>query len=249
MATITKILETTIAAGGTTATFTDAEIPNSLLRIHSTNPNIYPMLQTLSGNTVTVTYEEQETELGVALEIVKSGLVVYNGLDSTSTDDALSAAQGKALSDSINTLEGVVEGLVIPSDLSDLDDVDIDEPSDGQLLKWDGVNQKWVNFTSSSVSLPVIDFTSDLIYDSGNITSNYSTFSKTVDSDCWALFTVIGGGSGSTAVIYINGGPGVCGNDNTKNIAFTPFYVKTGDVITVRNVTNASYRIRLYPSR
>ena len=59
MATITKILETTIAAGGTTATFTDAEIPNSLLRIHSTDPNIYPLMQTLSGNTVTVTYEEQ----------------------------------------------------------------------------------------------------------------------------------------------------------------------------------------------
>ena len=249
MATITKILETTIAAGGTTATFTDAEKTNSLLRIHSTDPNIYPLMQTLSGNTVTVTYEEQEAALGVALEIVKSGLVVYDGLDSTSTDNALSAAQGKALSESISTLEGVVEALDIPSDLSDLDDVDIDEPSDGQLLKWDGVNQKWVNFTSSSVSLPVIDFTADAIYDSGNITSNYASFSKTVDSDCWAIFTITGTGSGTTAVIYINGGPGVCGNDNNRLLSFTPFYVKTGDVITLRNVTNASYRVRFYPSR
>lgn len=249
MATITKILETTIAAGGTTATFTDSEIPNSLLRIHSTDPNIYPIVQTLSGNTVTVTYEEQEAALGVALEIVKSGLVVYDGLDSTSTDSALSAAQGKALSESISTLESVVEGLNIPSDLSDLEDVDIEEPSDGQLLKWDGVNQKWVNFTSSSVSLPVIDFTADPIYDSGNITSNYSSFTKTADSDCWAIFTITGIASGLTAVIYVNGGPGACGNDNNRLIAFPPFYIKSGDVITLRNVTNATYRIRFFPSR
>ena len=55
--TVTKILETTILSGRNTAIFTDADIPNSLIRVYATNSNIYPQSVVLSGNTLTITYE------------------------------------------------------------------------------------------------------------------------------------------------------------------------------------------------
>lgn len=156
MALVTKILETTLAAGATSVTFNDADIPNSLIRVFATNSNIYPLNISLSGNILTVTYEAQGSSMGVALELVKQGLEVVDNVTSTAADKALSANQGKLLKDDINTVSGdlsdlsnTVAGLVIPDEITDLSDVDVTSIQDGQVLAWDDVSQKFVNVNQS----------------------------------------------------------------------------------------------------
>lgn len=151
---VRKILETTIASGATTATFTDSDIPNSLIRVYSTNSNIYPQNISLSGNVLTVTYETLSSSMGVALEIVKQGLEIIDNLTSTDTDKALSANQGKSLKDSLDnvsndllTLSNTVEGLVIPDEITDLSDVDVTSIQDGQILAWNSLTEKFENIT------------------------------------------------------------------------------------------------------
>lgn len=154
MALVRKILETTIASGGTTATFTDADIPNSLIRIYSTDSNKYPQNISLTGNVLTVTYETVSSALGVALEIVKQGLTVTDSLLSTAADEALSANQGYVLSGMIGTVSGnldilteTVNNLNIPDEITDLNDIDISSIQDGQILAWDANSSKFVNIT------------------------------------------------------------------------------------------------------
>ena len=149
MALVRKILETTIPSGGTTAIFTDSDIPNSLIRVYSTNNNIYPQSMILSGNTLTVTYEETSGEMGVALELVKQGLTIIDDLTSTDSTAALSAAKGKSLKDSLDTLSSTVSGLDIPENITDLDDVNVTSISDGQVLAWDDDSSKFVNVNQS----------------------------------------------------------------------------------------------------
>lgn len=178
MALVRKILETTISSGGTTATFTDSDIPNSLIRVYSTDSNIYPQTVSLTGNTLTVTYEAVSSSLGVAVEIVKQGLTINDTLTSTATDEALSANQGKALKDLIDNLgvpsltelsdveiTSLADGdiiqydsdtskfintpLTISTNLTDLDDVDVTSIQDGQVLAWDSNTSKFVNVNQS----------------------------------------------------------------------------------------------------
>lgn len=144
MALVSKILESTLTAGATTVTFTDSDLPNSLIRVFSTNANIYPSQISLSGTTLTVRYEEQSTSIGVAVEMIKSGLTVYDDLDSTSSEYALSAAQGKALNDDIGSLASSTSeafsdayDYIGSMEISDLSDVDFDSPSQGQVLGFD----------------------------------------------------------------------------------------------------------------
>lgn len=143
MALITKILEATLTAGQTSVIFTDTAIPNSLLRVFSSNSDLIPTSRTISGNSLTVTYPAQETNIGVALEITKSGLELVDNLTSTDTDKALSANQGKVLKDAIDTLP------TPPEDITDLSDVLITDIEDGQVLAWDDVEQKFVNVDQS----------------------------------------------------------------------------------------------------
>lgn len=145
MAVVTKILEQTLTAGQTAVVFTDTDIPNSLIRVFSSNSDVIPVSRILSGNSLTVTYEAQNYNMDVALEIVKQGLDIVDNLTSTDTDKALSAKQGKALKDSLDTLSTTVAGLVIPEDITDLNDVEITDIEDGQILAWDDVEQKFVN--------------------------------------------------------------------------------------------------------
>ena len=159
MALVTKILETTLAAGATSVTFNDADIPNSLIRVFATNSNIYPLNISLSGNILTVTYEAQGSSMGVALEISKQGLEIVDGVSSTAADKALSANQGKLLNDDITTVSGdlsdlstTVAGLVIPDEITDLSDVNVTSIQDGQVLAWDDVSQKFVNVNQSGGS-------------------------------------------------------------------------------------------------
>lgn len=141
MALVRKILEATIPSGGSSATFTDSDIPNSLIRVYSTNSNIYPQNISLAGNTLTVTYEQVTSALDVAVELVKQGLEIDDNLDSDNTDTALSAKQGKVLKGLIDAIPAGI------TELSDLDDVEITDIEDGQVLAWDGT--QFVNVDQS----------------------------------------------------------------------------------------------------
>lgn len=266
--TITKILEQTLTAGDTSVQFTDSDIPNSLIRVFCNDPDLIYTSMSLINNTITVTYPAQTVTKYIALEIVKDGLTI---IDNVTTDDAtkaLSAAQGKALNDKIDvlkvqdldnvTITSVSDGDILvyssgswinvagKNNITDMNDVEVTSLSDGQLLYWDNDEQKFVNRTPS-FSFFTPDF-SDQIYDSGNITSNYSSYSYTVLSDSWLKANILGAGTGTTAVVYINE-VAALGNDNNRLIGFSPIFVKAGDIITLRNVANSTYRIYLYGSR
>ena len=142
MALVRKILETTIPSGGTVATFNDSDIPNSLIRVYSTNSNIYPQNISLSGNLLTVTYEPVTSALGVAVELVKQGLEIDDNLTSENTDHALSAKQGKVL-------KGLIDDMTIPENISDLQDVDITDIEEGQVLAWNSITEKFENVAQS----------------------------------------------------------------------------------------------------
>ena len=147
MALVRKILEATIPSGGSSATFTDSDIPNSLIRVYSTNSNIYPQNISLAGNTLTVTYEAVTSALGVAVELVKQGLEIDDNLTSDNTDHALSAKQGKVLKGLIDAIPAGI------TELSELDDVDITDLADGQVLAWDADAEKFVNVDQSTLDI------------------------------------------------------------------------------------------------
>lgn len=145
MALVAKILETTLTAGQTTVSFNDSDIPNSLIRVFTTNPDLFPIQQSLSGNVLTVAFEAQSSNVGVALEIVKQGLTVADNLTTESSDQALSAKQGKVL-------KGLIDDIVIPTvpeNITDLDDVAVSDIQDGQVLAWDSVTEKFENVNQS----------------------------------------------------------------------------------------------------
>ena len=145
---VRKILETTLAAGSTSVSFTDSDIPNSLIRIYSNDPNLVPVTESISGTTVTVTYEAQTSSKAIALEIVKQGLEIVDNVTSTDTDKALSANQGKILKDAIDSI--VIP--TVPENITDLNDVNVTDIEDGQILAWDDVSEKFVNVDQSSGS-------------------------------------------------------------------------------------------------
>lgn len=152
---VRKILEQTLSAGSTSVIFTDAEIPNSLLRVFSSNADIIPVSRTISGTSLTVTYEPQTSNIDVAVEIVKAGLDIVDDLTSTDTDKALSAKQGKALKDIIDALPPVLDeadeisydntdtGMTATNVQSAIDEV-FQSVSDGKVLIADAITDKGV---------------------------------------------------------------------------------------------------------
>ena len=147
MALVSKILEATLAAGSTSVTFTDSDIPNSLIRVYSSDSNIIPESRILSGTSLTVIYAPQTNAIGVAVEIVKQGLDIIDALDSADADKALSAKQGRALK---LLIDSIPEGKV---NISDMNDVDITDIEDGQVLAWDETEEKFVNVDQGAGSL------------------------------------------------------------------------------------------------
>lgn len=129
---VRKILETTLAAGSTSVSFTDSDILNSLIRVYSTDPDLMPVEQSLTGTTLTITYEAQSSAKGIAVEMVKQGLEIVDNLTSSDTDKALSAKQGKVLKDAIDDI--VIP--TVPESITDLDDVIFTDPTNGQVLKY-----------------------------------------------------------------------------------------------------------------
>ena len=175
---VRKILEQTLSAGSSSVVFTDAEIPNSLIRVFSSNADIIPISRTLSGTSLTVTYEPQTSNLDVAVEIVKAGLDIVDNLTSTDADKALSANMGKVLGEAVNALVEVVEGLDIPDNITDLDDVDINNIQDGQVLAWDNVSQKFVNVNQSEGASVIYSYDERLI---GQWVDGSNLYEKTID--------------------------------------------------------------------
>lgn len=164
MALVSKILESTLTAGSTTVTFTDSDIPNSLIRVFSSNSDIIPESRILSGNTLTVTYAPQSNNIDVAVEIVKQGLDIVDNVLSEDTDKALSAKQGYLLSaaigdvsDGLSTLAETVNNLDIPDNITDLNDVDVSSIQDGQVLAWDAIAEKFKNVNQGQTSFTVIN--------------------------------------------------------------------------------------------
>lgn len=145
MALIRKIIESTLIAGQTDITFTDADIPNSLLRVYATLDSLFPISQTITGNSIKITYEAQSSNVGIALEIVKEGLQVIDNLTSDDVDNALSAKQGKQL-------KTLIDNIVIPTvpeNITDLDDVEVTDIENNQVLAWDAINSKFKNVDQS----------------------------------------------------------------------------------------------------
>lgn len=145
---VRKILEATLVAGSTSVTFTDTDIPNSLLRVYCSRSALFPISQTLSGNSVTVNYKPQDSNVGVALEIVKSGLDIVDDLLTDDSSKALSANQGYVL-------KGLIDGIVIPTvpeNITDLDDVDVTDIANGQVLAWNSTTEKFENVNQSGGS-------------------------------------------------------------------------------------------------
>ena len=148
MALVRKILETTLTAGSTSVTFTDTDIPNSLLRVYCTKASLFPLSQTLSGNVLSVNYKAQSENVGIALEIVKQGLDIVDGLTSEDATKALSANQGYVL-------KGLIDGIVIPTvpeNITDLDDVSVTSIQNGQVLAWNSTTEKFENVNQSGGS-------------------------------------------------------------------------------------------------
>lgn len=171
---VRKILEAILIAGSTSVTFTDTDIPNSLLRVYCSKSSLFPISQTLSGNSVTVTYKPQDSNIGVALEIVKSGLDIVDDLVTDDSTKALSANQGYIL-------KGLIDDIVIPTvpeNITDLDDVSVSSIQNGQVLAWNSVSEKFENVTPSSGGSIVYSENEQLI---GQWIDESNLYQKTID--------------------------------------------------------------------
>ena len=147
---IRKILETTLPAGSTSVSFTDSEIPLSLIRVYTSDPDVLPTERRLSGSTITISFEAQNTNMGVALEIEKAGLDVIDTLDSDNTEAALSAKQGKVL-------KTAIDSIVTVSSLSGLIDVVITDPMNNDMFTYDSDSEKWKNTPFPSIPTDITD--------------------------------------------------------------------------------------------
>lgn len=138
---VRKIIERVLTVGQTSIVITDTDIPYSLIRVYSNDPDLMPVQRVLTGDTLKIDYEAQTSEKYVAVELVKQGLEIIDSLESTDANSALSANQGKVL----KTLIDAIVIPDIPDELNDLTDVTITSPLNGQFLVYD--NGAWINTT------------------------------------------------------------------------------------------------------
>ena len=136
---VRKIIESTLEEGQTSITITDTDIPGSLIRTYSSDPDLMPTQVVLTGSTLRIDYEAQTSDKYIAVELVKQGLDIIDNLTSTDTDAALSAKQGKVLKD-------LVDGITPIRELTELDDVLVTDLTDGDILKYDADDEMWENY-------------------------------------------------------------------------------------------------------
>ena len=142
---VIKILEGVLSTGDTSITFTDSEIPNSIISVNCSDPELYPVSKTLSGNTLTLTYEAQSTNKAIAVSLLKNSIDIIDDLESEDADKALSANQGYIL-------KGLIDDIVIPTvpeNITDLDDVAVSSIQNGQVLAWNSTSEKFENVNQS----------------------------------------------------------------------------------------------------
>lgn len=215
---VRKILETTLTAGNTSVTFTDSDIPNSLIRTYCSDSDLYPISVSLTGTTVTITYEAQSTNKGVALEIVKQGLEIVDNVTSSDTDKALSAKQGKVLKDAIDALG-------VPA-LTDLSDINFTSLTNGDMIVYDGTEQEFINQAQPSIPADIDDLDDVVITGVTN-----GQILKYVSGN-WVNSDVTGGvnyneNEVDTGIYWVNGSKvyqktidfGALPNNTTKNVA------------------------------
>ena len=133
---VRKIIERVLTVGQTSIVITDTDIPYSLIRVYSNDPDLMPVQRVLTGNTLKIDYEAQTSEKYVAVELVKQGLEIIDSLESTDANSALSANQGKVLKELIDSLTPIRE-------LVELDDVSADNPQAGDILMYNSTTEKW----------------------------------------------------------------------------------------------------------
>lgn len=155
---VRKIIERTLEEGQTSITITDTDIPGSLVRTYSNDPDLMPVQLVLTGSTLKIDYEAQSTDKYVAVELVKQGLDIIDNLTSTDTDAALSAKQGKVLKD-------LVDGIIPIRNLTALDDVLVTNLTDGDILKYDAEEEKFVNYLLPDIPVYLGDL-GDIVLDS-----------------------------------------------------------------------------------
>lgn len=136
---VRKIIERILEVGQTSVTITDTDIPGSLVRTYSNDPDLMPVQIVLTGSTLKIDYEAQTTDKYVAVELVKQGLDIIDNLESTDTDAALSAKQGKVLKDLVDYITPI-------RNLTELDDVLVTNLTDGDILKYDAEAEMFVNY-------------------------------------------------------------------------------------------------------
>lgn len=181
MAQIIKIIEATLEAGATTLTVTNAAIPYSIIAVNCDKYGTYPATMTVSGTSLTLTYEVQNEELHLAISLIKADLAVIDDLTSDSQTDALSAAQGKAL-------KALIDNIVVTGTLSGLDDVDLTGLTAGDILVYDAVNQKWINASQPAIPSDISDL------DDVSITSPVNGQCLLYNNGDWINGNVSGGG-------------------------------------------------------
>ena len=86
-------------------------------------------------------------------------VTIYDGLDSTSVDVALSANQGRILKELYDSFD--VDS--ISTTLVDLTDTSINSPQNGQILFYDGTSSKWINKTFNLESSAVTQHIADTV--------------------------------------------------------------------------------------
>lgn len=226
---VTKILEAILYAGSQSVTFTDSEIPNSLLRIYSDDNSLIYKSATLSGNTVTVTYDAQINNKNIALEIVKSGLDIVDDLLSTDNSKALSANQGRAL-------KSLIDGIVIPTSYP-ADDITYDNTDTGMAATnvQDAIDEVFTGVSSGKALI------ADAITDKGVTTSATDSFATMATN----ISNIPTGGGGDNPVIgHIYGSMSSFNESYTMTKAGTliiyGLVLGTNNVVTSKNNVNVT---------
>lgn len=176
---VSKILETTLTAGQTSVTFTDSDIPNSLIRIYSNDTSLMYTAATLTGTSLTITYEAQTSNKNIAVELVKAGVDIVDNVTTNDATKALSAKQGKVLKDAIDGIDLSASNITYDNVETGMTATDVQDAIDEV-------------FTSVSNGKELI---ADAITDKGVTTSATDSFSTMADN----IAAIPSGGSGGKA--------------------------------------------------
>ncbi len=264
---VRKIIERTLLEGQTSIIISDVDIPNSLIRTYSNDPELMPTQVLLAGSTLRIDYEAQSSDKYIAVELIKQGLDIIDNLTSAYADAALSANQGKVLKE-------LIDGITPITELTELDDVSAEEPQTGDILKYNGTSEKWEKYNLPVIPIYLGDL-GDIVLDSvttGQVLTfngaywtnatpssggnNYSTSERVVGTwtDGKPLYQITKTLTSGIAIgtygtidlpsnIIVRRMEGCVYRDNYQSVDMFNGYINNGDIfITIRN-GNIDYMI------